>query len=154
MRFLFLFLGFLLIQFSSFSAPYHGQIQAMKQPDGTSVDLRLFGSEFYMRAEGLNGYTLVRDPKTKWICYAELSTDGSKLVSGGVVYKGQTGNPSSLQKFKDLPLHLDISEAARKQVIREKSLALAGGKEEHLSRPGHPHTHGTPHILWKVPSKV
>ncbi len=120
----------------------------MKQPDGTSVDLRLFGSEFYVRAEGLDGYTLVRDPKTKWICYAELSTDGSKLVSGGVVYKGQTGNPSSLQKFKDLPLHLDISEAARKQVIREKSLALAGGKEEHLSRPGHPHTHGTPpHIV-------
>lgn len=148
MRFLFFCLSFFLVGYSSFSAPYHGQIQAMKQPDGTSVDLQLFGSEFYMRAEGLDGYTLIRDPKTKWICYAGLSTDGTKLLSGGVVYKGQTGNPSSLRKFKDIPLHLDISESARKQVIREKSLALAGGHEEHLSQPGHPHTHGTPpHIV-------
>jgi len=144
MRFLFLFVAVFLIRFSSFSAPYHGQVQAMKQPDGTLVNLRLFGSEFYMRAEGLDGYTLVRDPKTKWICYAELSADGTRLLSSGKVYKGQTGKPATLQTFKDIPLHLDITEAARKQVIRENSLALAGGHPEHLQQPGHPHTHGTP----------
>jgi M6 family metalloprotease-like protein len=116
----------------------------MKQPDGTLVNLRLFGSEFYMRAEGLDGYTLVRDPKTKWICYAELSADGTRLLSSGKVYKGQTGKPATLQAFKEIPLHLDIIETARKQVIRENSLALAGGHPEHLRQPGHPHTHGTP----------
>ena len=47
----------------------------------TSVDVRLYGSEFYMRAEGLDGYTLVRDETTDWICYAKLSEDGSSLIA-------------------------------------------------------------------------
>ncbi|HRG39239.1 MAG TPA: hypothetical protein PK289_11970 [Bacteroidia bacterium] len=39
-----------------FAAPYSGEIYQFKQPDGTIVDLKLYGDEFYIRAEGLDGY--------------------------------------------------------------------------------------------------
>ena len=46
---------------------YHGEIHQFKQPDGTVVDVKLYGSEFYIRAEGLDGFTLIRDKATNWI---------------------------------------------------------------------------------------
>ena len=54
-----------------------------KQPDGSFVDVKLFGTEYYMRGEGLDNYTLVRDDQTQQICYARLSEDGNKLLSTG-----------------------------------------------------------------------
>ena len=60
--------------------PMFGETMEFRQPDGTEVPVVLFGDEFYMRGETPDGYTVLRDPDTGWICYAELSADGSKLV--------------------------------------------------------------------------
>ena len=59
---------------------YHGEIHQFKQPDGTVVDVKLYGSEFYIRAEGLDGFTLIRDKATNWIYYANVSSDRTELV--------------------------------------------------------------------------
>jgi M6 family metalloprotease-like protein len=91
------------------AAPYNGEIVKFRQPDGTSVDVRLFGDEYYMRAEGLDNYTLIRDKTTGWICYAVLSDNGSGLVSTGIVYKGRAEDNSSLRNDLTIPKHLDIN---------------------------------------------
>ncbi|MHC1706922.1 MAG: M6 family metalloprotease domain-containing protein [Bacteroidales bacterium] len=108
----FLVLAFLLSSFVSFSAPYHGKVVSFQQPDGTQVELKLFGDEYYMRAESLDGYTLIRDKNTGWICYANLSDDGNTLLSTGIIYKGRQGEPASLKNDLSIPHHLDISEKA------------------------------------------
>ena len=60
----FLCIYYLFFYVSIISSPFKGQIQQFKQPDGSMVDVRLFGNEFYMRAEGLDEYTLIRDKAT------------------------------------------------------------------------------------------
>jgi len=67
--------------------PHRGEHMDRAQPDGSHVDVVLWGDEFYVRAETPNGYTLIVDPKTKYICYALATADGN-LVSSGVVYDG------------------------------------------------------------------
>lgn len=69
-----------------YSMSYDGDKMAMNQPDGSSVDVLLYGSEFFMRAESLDGYTLIVDPDTKWICYAMQSEEG-KVISAGIPYE-------------------------------------------------------------------
>ncbi|HVP12842.1 MAG TPA: M6 family metalloprotease domain-containing protein, partial [Phycisphaerae bacterium] len=66
------------------AAPVNGEQFRLPQPDGTWVDVRIWGDEFYGVTESLDGYTLVRDPATLFICYATLSADGKELVSTGV----------------------------------------------------------------------
>lgn len=101
-----------------------------KQPDGTSVDLKLFGNEYYMRAEGLDGYTVVRDTKTKWICYAKLSKDNSELISTGVSYKGVQNNAATLKTSMPFAQHLNISADAQKNTIKKNKAALGATKTD------------------------
>jgi hypothetical protein len=61
-----------------------GQVLPLQQPDGTILQVRIWGDEFYTVVESLAGYTLVRDPGTGFIVYARLSPDGNTLVSTGV----------------------------------------------------------------------
>ena len=41
------------------AAPFRGDSRYFPQPDGTNVEVRLFGTEFYMRAESPDGYALI-----------------------------------------------------------------------------------------------
>ncbi|HNB62144.1 MAG TPA: hypothetical protein PLC60_06080, partial [Saprospiraceae bacterium] len=95
MRFFQTFFLFLL-SLTAFSSNYNGEIKTFSQPDGSQVDVRLFGSEFYMRAEGLDGYTLVRDDASKWICYARLSEDGRELIATEYRYFGSQSGGATL----------------------------------------------------------
>lgn len=124
-------LFFLFIALKLNAAPYSGQIMSFKQPDGTIVDVKLFGNEYYMRGEGLDGYTLIRDKNTNWICYATLSLDEKELVSTGIVYHGKKNDLTTLKNNLNLPLHLDISEKAREVVMvkNKKGLGLTEEKE-------------------------
>lgn len=72
----------------SHCAPYMGKALNAVQPDGSTVEVRLFGDEFYMRAETPNGYTVVRDGETGWLCYARYSDTQEELVSTGIPYTG------------------------------------------------------------------
>lgn len=66
---------------------YRGDSRAFQQPNGVSVDVRLFGTELYLRAESPDGYSLAIDRATGWICYAEKD-DGGALQSSGIHYLG------------------------------------------------------------------
>jgi M6 family metalloprotease-like protein len=117
----------LLLTLSSYSANFDGDLRSFKQPDGSMVDVKLFGSEYYMRAEGLDAYTLIRDKESGWICYANLSSDQKNLVNTGIVYHGITGNASTWRNDLNIPLHLQISLDERRNLIRENQNRLSGG---------------------------
>ena len=103
----------------SFSAPYNGGIMDFKQPDGTIIKVKLYGDEYYMRAEGIDGYTVIRDEKTGWICYAKLSDDGTQLVSTGKVYGSYTAGLSK---------HIELTEANKLTIIAKTKQVLLGDK--------------------------
>ena len=87
------------------AAPVCGEEFAVKQPDGTPLQVRIWGDEFYQVVESLDGYTLIRDPDSTFICYAGLSADESELISTGVAV-GQ-GDPAAM----GLTPHLRITPA-------------------------------------------
>lgn len=67
------------------SAPYgpDGKAAHYRQPDGTTVRVRVFGDEFYAVAETEEGYTVVYD-NDKVLCYGTLSADGRSIVPTGI----------------------------------------------------------------------
>lgn len=141
-RFVFL-LPFFFILFSTLGAPFLGLRKWFRQPDGKPIELVLYGDEFYMRAETITGYTVIRDPKTQWICYARISDDGMNWVSTGWKVAESTSE-EELIRIWNLKPHLDLPEKVRKEICNQNALRLAGGNEASLSLPGHPHVHGTP----------
>ena len=82
----------LLIAVNVSAAPHGGEEFWLGQPDGSLVSVRVFGDEFHQDVESPDGYTLVRGADG-WICYAELSADGSEYVSTGVRYTGSSRAP-------------------------------------------------------------
>jgi M6 family metalloprotease-like protein/MYXO-CTERM domain-containing protein len=75
--------------------PHRGEHVYLTQPDGAQVEVVVWGDEFYARAETPNGYTLILDPATGYICYALATGDGD-LVSSGVVYDEVLGDAELL----------------------------------------------------------
>lgn len=100
----------LFVTINIIAAPYNGKVMQFKQPDGSLVDVKLFGTEYYMRAESIDGYTLIRDSKTNWICYAKLSENKTELVSTGIKYLGNNNNLILIK-------HIDITAKAREEII-------------------------------------
>lgn len=85
-----------------YSAPYHGEIVEFEQPDGSKVKVKLYGDEYYLRAESLDGYTLIRDTQTGWICYADINEDGTEFISSGIPYKDEVTFEEAKEKFVNL----------------------------------------------------
>ncbi|AQT67729.1 M6 family metalloprotease domain protein [Anaerohalosphaera lusitana] len=119
-----------------FAAPHHGEVYDLKQPDGSRVPAKVWGDEFYQRVESLDGYTLVRDETTGWICYAEVSADGSDFVSTGVVYEVETDTAGNNKKVKNvgkrLPRqkHLKLKKGAVLKKAKERRKELLGEKAD------------------------
>jgi M6 family metalloprotease-like protein len=117
---------FLIQSITLFSAPYNGKLMQFQQPDGSFVDVKLYGTEYYMRAEGLDDFTLIRDKSTGWICYAGLSADGSELLSTKTIYRGKKDDISTLKTDLTIAKHIDISDGARESFIRGRRQVLDG----------------------------
>jgi len=95
-------------------APYgpEGKALAFTQPEGTKLELRVFGDEFYARTETLDGYTVVFDPVAKTYFYALLSADRKRLEPTKL--KVGIDNPEKLLLPKHVQLDPEaISEQAR-----------------------------------------
>jgi M6 family metalloprotease-like protein len=106
------------------AAPYHGEVMQFRQPDHTLVDVRLFGTEYYMRAESMNGYTVIRDENSGYICYACLSEDGDELVSTGTIYRGAANNPVVLKNQIGISKHLQLPLRAVEQKVQAAKASL------------------------------
>ncbi len=106
------------------AAPHWGDKFQLKQPDGSKVTVLVWGDEFYQDVESVDGYTLIRDPSTGWICYAELSSDGSEYISTEQVYRMNEQDSSTLHS-KDgegkIKQSLEKKLRINKKSIREKA---------------------------------
>jgi len=107
------------------AAPHNGELIMLSQPDGSEVPVHIFGDEMSAAAECPNGYTLVR-AADGWIYYAELSADGSELISTGMRYTGSQAAPSSVRKG------LRINERANREKRERNRRNLGDGEEESM----------------------
>ncbi len=104
------------------------------QPDDSFVNVLVWGDEFHQDVESPDGYTLVRDPKTGWICYAEVSDDGNEYVSTGITYV--PGESAGIQqKIPGLQKHLRITGTSIQNKSAEKRLALRGEQLQRSYQP-------------------
>ena len=92
--------------------PVHGMLFTFTQPDGTEVQVRVWGDEFHSVVETLDGFTVVQDPATGACCYAELSADGDELISTGILAGDGRGVP------RDLEPHLRVNPEASAAAAR------------------------------------
>jgi hypothetical protein len=105
---------------TALAAPMWGELFPLEQPDGTPVEVRIWGDEFYRVVESPDGYTLVRDPDSGVICYARLSDDRYELLSTGVRFDTQPAAGLGLAKH----LRIDPAEAQRQsQAVRDQAAA-------------------------------
>jgi M6 family metalloprotease-like protein len=119
--------------FPAAAAPYFNTPYTFMQPDGSSVTVILNGDEFYMQAETPDGYTVIRDPQTGWICYAELSGDGSELISTGVPIEnglkiaGQSNvKEKKISANKTIQKQFKIKTDSKLKKIKQKQQQLFG----------------------------
>lgn len=84
------------------AAPYgpEGRETRWTQPTGATVQLRVFGDEYYARTETNDGYTVVLGNDRTYY-YANLSQDGSSLVPSAT--RADEPAPADLAKHLDLP---------------------------------------------------
>lgn len=82
-----------------------------QQPDGTVLNLRGYGDEFYCRYETPDGYTVIRDPQTSIWRYADPGPEG--LVPGKYVVGRDDPAASGLER------HVDVSDAVRAAIIED-----------------------------------
>lgn len=59
--------------------PFNAQIFTFTQPDGSSIELRGWGDEYYAVFETLDGYTVSQNPATGYWEVARLAPDGNAL---------------------------------------------------------------------------
>lgn len=116
----------ILIQYHLFAAPHWGEVNDLKQPDGTYVTVRVWGDEYYQRVESVDGYTLIRNTEG-WICYAKLSNEGTDFLATDVVYKGSQ-NPTAVSALK-IPKSLRLKPEARRAKADEALRRLEADEE-------------------------
>jgi len=61
------------------AARFDGQIFIFTQPDGTPIQLRGWGDQYYAVFETLDGYTVTKNPATGYWEVARLAPDGNAL---------------------------------------------------------------------------
>ncbi len=123
---------------ATLAAPMFGAQWKLRQPDGTWVDVLIFGDEYYQDVETPNGYTLIRDPVTNVICYAKLSVDGNTLLSTGVRVGTQDPFSLGLQPHLRIPAEMRRAKAQRARELAyapEQQMLAARGMEALLGPP-------------------
>ncbi|MFZ2651426.1 MAG: hypothetical protein WA210_15095, partial [Burkholderiaceae bacterium] len=59
--------------------PLNGQVFRFTQPDGSKIELRGWGDQYYAVFETLDGYTVTKNPASGYYEVARLSPDASAL---------------------------------------------------------------------------
>lgn len=103
---------------SSYSAPHEGDEFDLLQPDGSYISVLVWGDEYYQHIESHDGYTLIKDPATGWISYAELDAAGEEFVSTGIPYEKLPIEKAVKKHGKKSPSKKSIK--IKKEKIKEK----------------------------------
>ena len=109
---------------------YYGTPYTFTQPDGDTVSVRLFGNDYYIHAESVDGYTLIHDPNDGYICYALTTADSLEYASSGIRYRG--GDAPKAVTMIVAP-HQRISSDAIEQKIAETKEML--GVQNEYNKP-------------------
>ncbi|MBI9018271.1 MAG: M6 family metalloprotease domain-containing protein [Phycisphaerae bacterium] len=110
------------------AAPYNGDIMEFIQPDGTVIEAKVWGDEYYAHVESLDGYTLTFEKDSGWITYAEINSDGSELVSTGKRYlaediiAGKSANANIKRQGLKKGVKLKIERIREKALSKKKML--------------------------------
>lgn len=133
---------------SLMAIPLTGQLVPVKLPDGTSVSVHMFGSEYYVRMESTDGYTLIKGADG-WLYYAKLNSDSTDFVSNGIKYspnknlQGRSGTANApVAKEKHLQLNKKginkkIQEGRKRlNPIEDQSFAPAPGASAKMAPSG------------------
>ncbi len=107
-----------------------GALVTVHQPDGTSLQVRVWGDEYASVMESLDGYTLIRDTETGFVCYARPSPDGQDLASTGVATAAAGGADLGLALHlraapRTVQTHRAAAHVAR--VVRASAVLAGGG---------------------------
>jgi M6 family metalloprotease-like protein len=120
--------------------PVFGKIVELRQPDGSIIQTRVWGDEFYRVVESLDGYTLVRDPVSRIMCYARLSADANDLVSTGV--SATAPLPTQMQIERHIRIKKQAA-AARLEAARARFAPGQSQSNSPLQASSTPPTTGT-----------
>ncbi len=82
------------------------------QPDGTTLELFASGDEFHNWLHDAEGFTIIRDPQTGWLCYAVKNGDD---VAAGTLIAGRDD-----PRGQGLVPGINISESLYKQRRQER----------------------------------
>ena len=104
------------------AAPVNGKVFTVRQPDGSVLSVRVYGDEFYRRMADFDGYTLVRDPETGWVCYAREAAGGDVESTGIAARAGEKAPAGLTRDARPDPDWLD-REVARKRARRGQAAA-------------------------------
>lgn len=97
---------------SAYAVPAAPGFATVKQPDGSTVTLRLIGDEFLNYHTTVDGYTVMRNSEGFYV-YAQSS--GDNLVATEVIaHDAETRSPQEVQLLQSLPKHLVAGSAVQK----------------------------------------
>ena len=118
-----------LVAGSALAAPLRDIPQTMRQPDGTVVHLLASGDEYYNRLHDARGFTVVRDPVTGFIVYAQ-EIDGRLQPTGFIVGRDDPAaaglTPDLMPDPRTLPSPDELYPIARRHAqVRTMGLANA-----------------------------
>ncbi len=119
------------------STPFNNEEFTFTNPDGSTIQVRGSGNQYYAVFETLDGFTVVKDPDTGFYKYAQLSDDENQLLPTDA--KVGEIDPQSLglqphirirpdsAKQKALSAHQQQGEPSRWQVRRRQKKAQLRG---------------------------
>lgn len=113
-------ISLVLIQIA-YCVPALDAIQQLEQPDGTAFAARLWGDETRHGWETTDGYTVIKDPATKFWHYARMDQKTNKLAAAGIV--GTTLPPAKSQKHQR-PNQTDFQRIQQNERLRSTSRAI------------------------------
>lgn len=102
------------------STPFFNEEFTFTNPDGSTIQVRGWGNQYYAVFETLDGFTVIQDPDTGFYKYAQLSDDKNDL------------SPTAAKVGKVDPQSLGLQPHVR---IRQDS---AKQKALHASQQGEP----------------
>ncbi len=111
-----------IVTLSAFTAPYgdDGYPTRWTQPNGTTLELKVFGDEYYAVTRTEEHYTVVLDTALKAYCYAKINADSTQLISSGIIVDSST-MPLAESYMLDLPYEVRLAITTAK---REAEAAL------------------------------
>ena len=131
--------------------PFFDEEFTFTNPDGTTIQVKGWGNQYYAVFETLDGFTVVKDPDTGFYNYAQLSDDKNSIVPAdarvGKVDPRSLGlrphvrirRESAKEKARSAPMLRDVQTRWRVRRAKKKALlrnVMPAASPESMPRAG------------------